>query len=213
MPLAALLQCCGSQDAALLQSSGSQDVFGQLLALGSVWFDNPLGSIHLLFVFGWTWEETEPLLTGNIRLDAEQLCSSKTIGVSGSARPRPSLSCTVLVPSPISPRSPPLVSFAQRSPITQLDLSLLSDGFREKQRPLDAVEMWWVASSDTFKEDVIESDPVHKSVPMLIHNWKPMCETQIILQYIDEVIAGIGRTLLPTNPYDCVCCLLLGRLH
>jgi hypothetical protein len=149
----------------------------------------------------------------SIRLDAEQLCSSKTIGVSGSARPRPSLSRTVLVPSLISPRSPPLVSFAQRSPITQLDLSLLSDGFREKQRPLDVVEMWWVASSDTFKEDVIESDPVHKSVPMLIHNWKPMCETQIILQYIDEVIAGIGRTLLPTNPYDCVCCLLLGRVH
>jgi hypothetical protein len=63
MPLAALLQSCGSQDAALLQSSGSQDVFGQLLALGSVWFDNPLGFIHLLFVFGWTWEEREPLLS------------------------------------------------------------------------------------------------------------------------------------------------------
>jgi hypothetical protein len=68
--------------AALPQSSGSQDVFGQLLVLGSVWFENllePSDFICLLFVFGWTWEGMEPLPKVNIRLDVERL-HSKTTG-------------------------------------------------------------------------------------------------------------------------------------
>jgi len=46
---------------------------------------------------------------------------------------------------------------------------------------------------------LLQSNPVHKKVPVLIHNGKPVCETKIIMQYLDEVY---GLSLLPSDPYD-----------
>jgi glutathione S-transferase len=64
-------------------------------------------------------------------------------------------------------------------------------------------------SYDNVEEDIknksellLTSNPVHKKIPVLIHNGKPICESQIILQYIDEVFPGTGPTLLPADPYD-----------
>jgi len=52
-------------------------------------------------------------------------------------------------------------------------------------------------------ELLLKSNPVHKKVPVLIHNGKPICETQIILQYLDEVYGGNScPSLLPADPYD-----------
>lgn len=51
------------------------------------------------------------------------------------------------------------------------------------------------------KTDLLSKmNPVYKKVPVLIHNGKPICESFIIVQYIDETWGS--EKLLPTNPYD-----------
>ncbi|XP_031093264.1 probable glutathione S-transferase parA [Ipomoea triloba] len=47
---------------------------------------------------------------------------------------------------------------------------------------------------------LLEMNPVHNKVPVLIHNGKPFCESLIILEYIDEVWKD-KFPLLPSDPY------------
>ena len=47
---------------------------------------------------------------------------------------------------------------------------------------------------------LLEMNPVHKKIPVLIHNGKPICESLIIVQCIDEVWYD-KSLLLPSDPY------------
>ena len=51
-------------------------------------------------------------------------------------------------------------------------------------------------------ELLLESNPVYKKIPVLIHDGKPVCESMIIVQYIDEVWATKAPAILPADPYD-----------
>ncbi|XP_060668282.1 probable glutathione S-transferase parA [Ziziphus jujuba] len=50
---------------------------------------------------------------------------------------------------------------------------------------------------------LLQMNPVHKMVPVLIHNGKPICESLNILLYVDEVWPHRkSRPLLPSDPYQ-----------
>ncbi|KAL2472740.1 Glutathione S-transferase U19 [Forsythia ovata] len=48
---------------------------------------------------------------------------------------------------------------------------------------------------------LLKMNPVHKQVPVLIHNGKPVSESIIIVQYIDDMWKDIAP-LLPSHPYE-----------
>lgn len=48
---------------------------------------------------------------------------------------------------------------------------------------------------------LLEMNSVHKKIPVLIHNGRPVCESMIIVEYIDEVWKD-KSPLMPSDPYQ-----------
>ncbi|XVE84938.1 hypothetical protein DITRI_Ditri17bG0052000 [Diplodiscus trichospermus] len=54
---------------------------------------------------------------------------------------------------------------------------------------------------ESKSELLLKSNPVFKKVPVLIHGDKPICESLIIVQYIDEVWSS-APSILPSDAYE-----------
>jgi len=68
---------------------------------------------------------------------------------------------------------------------------------------LKGIEYEFIEENTQNKSQLLlQSNPVHKKIPVLIHNGKPVCESMIIVQYIDEAWDTKAPVLMPKDPYD-----------
>ncbi|KAK4835698.1 hypothetical protein QYF36_013232 [Acer negundo] len=60
-----------------------------------------------------------------------------------------------------------------------------------------------VVEQDTTNKSplLLNSNAIYKKIPVLIHNQKPICESLVIIEYIDETWKN-ATPILPLDPYE-----------
>ncbi|KAF3683357.1 Glutathione S-transferase U17 [Capsicum annuum] len=67
---------------------------------------------------------------------------------------------------------------------------------------MKSVEPEFILETTLNKSELLlKSNPVYKKIPVLLHDEKPICESLVILQYIDDSWPN-GPSILPSDPYD-----------
>ncbi|VAI15924.1 unnamed protein product [Triticum turgidum subsp. durum] len=51
-------------------------------------------------------------------------------------------------------------------------------------------------------DDLLEHNPVHKKVPVLLYRGKPVAESDVIVEFVDEAWSYRGGRILPDDPHE-----------